>query len=317
VAIDRLSGGLTPKDGADPRTFPTIWNETADEIERIDGDVTAVEGRVTTAEGDIVAVEGRVTSAEGDIGQLQTDVLANTSAISDNDGDISGLDSRLTSVEDELDTGFRLVGTRYFTASGTFAKADPFGDGSFDGALMRAVRVTVVGGGGGSGGTNNNDRTSAGGGAGGYGIKLVTDIAGLSSSETITVGAAGAGGAAGDFAGTAGGTTTALGATANGGAGGTSSSAAFLIPEGGTATGVDFAITGDSGSPRSTSRSNVLAGSAGTPLSGRRALIVTAFNARGSTGLIYGGGGQHSQQVDTATAGSSGAAGIVILEVFA
>lgn len=51
--IERLVGGLEPADGADPRTFPAIWNDSADEIE---------------------AVEGRVTTAEGDIGQLQTDV---------------------------------------------------------------------------------------------------------------------------------------------------------------------------------------------------------------------------------------------------
>jgi hypothetical protein len=33
VAITRLSGGNTPADGADPRTFPAIWNETADDLE--------------------------------------------------------------------------------------------------------------------------------------------------------------------------------------------------------------------------------------------------------------------------------------------
>jgi len=33
MSITRLSDGLTPADGADPRTFPTIFNEAADEIE--------------------------------------------------------------------------------------------------------------------------------------------------------------------------------------------------------------------------------------------------------------------------------------------
>jgi energy-converting hydrogenase Eha subunit E len=33
MTITRLSGGLTPADGADPRTFPTIWNGTADDLE--------------------------------------------------------------------------------------------------------------------------------------------------------------------------------------------------------------------------------------------------------------------------------------------
>ena len=40
MAITRLSGGDTPADGADPRTFPAIWNGTADLIEA--GDYTPV-----------------------------------------------------------------------------------------------------------------------------------------------------------------------------------------------------------------------------------------------------------------------------------
>ena len=33
MAITRLSGGNTPANGADPRTFPAIWNGTADDLE--------------------------------------------------------------------------------------------------------------------------------------------------------------------------------------------------------------------------------------------------------------------------------------------
>jgi predicted RecA/RadA family phage recombinase len=33
MAITRLTGGLTPADGADPRTFPAVWNGTADDLE--------------------------------------------------------------------------------------------------------------------------------------------------------------------------------------------------------------------------------------------------------------------------------------------
>jgi hypothetical protein len=36
VSITRLSGGLTPGNGSDPRTFPAIWNATADELESLD-----------------------------------------------------------------------------------------------------------------------------------------------------------------------------------------------------------------------------------------------------------------------------------------
>jgi hypothetical protein len=35
MSITRLSGGLTPADGSDPRTFPTIFNDAADLIEDI------------------------------------------------------------------------------------------------------------------------------------------------------------------------------------------------------------------------------------------------------------------------------------------
>ena len=33
VSVTRLSGGNTPADGSDPRTFPAIWNATAEIIE--------------------------------------------------------------------------------------------------------------------------------------------------------------------------------------------------------------------------------------------------------------------------------------------
>ena len=33
MTVTRLTGGLTPADGGDPRTFPAIWNGTADDIE--------------------------------------------------------------------------------------------------------------------------------------------------------------------------------------------------------------------------------------------------------------------------------------------
>jgi hypothetical protein len=101
-------------------------------------------------------------------------------------------------VNDQLALGFQYVGTRYYTSSGTFAKADPFGDSSFDGAKMRAIRVRVQAGGGGAAGCGT---TGAGqvdiaesGGAGGYAESFITDIAGLGTSVTVTRGDGGAGG---------------------------------------------------------------------------------------------------------------------------
>jgi hypothetical protein len=43
MAITRLSGGLTPADGSDPRTFPAIFNAAADDIEQAEADITALQ----------------------------------------------------------------------------------------------------------------------------------------------------------------------------------------------------------------------------------------------------------------------------------
>lgn len=43
ISITRLSGGNTPADGSDPRTFPAIWNATATALEALDlDDLTGV-----------------------------------------------------------------------------------------------------------------------------------------------------------------------------------------------------------------------------------------------------------------------------------
>jgi hypothetical protein len=51
MAIQRLSGGLTPGDGDDPRTFPAIWNDTADLLDDaviFAGTAVPVDGNVLT-----------------------------------------------------------------------------------------------------------------------------------------------------------------------------------------------------------------------------------------------------------------------------
>jgi len=52
--VTRLSGGLTPADGADPRTFPAIWNDTADVVEAQGTAVTGLQSDVT-ANGTAIA----------------------------------------------------------------------------------------------------------------------------------------------------------------------------------------------------------------------------------------------------------------------
>ena len=48
MAVTRLSGGLTPANGSDPRTFPAIWNATADDIEQAEADIAAAEANITS-----------------------------------------------------------------------------------------------------------------------------------------------------------------------------------------------------------------------------------------------------------------------------
>jgi hypothetical protein len=49
MAITRLSGGLTPADGSDPRTFPAIFNAAADDIEQLQSDITSLPASAVTS----------------------------------------------------------------------------------------------------------------------------------------------------------------------------------------------------------------------------------------------------------------------------
>jgi hypothetical protein len=61
MSITRLSGGLTPADGGDPRTFPTIWNATADSIESLQVS-TAANGSAILSLSPQVAANGSAIS---------------------------------------------------------------------------------------------------------------------------------------------------------------------------------------------------------------------------------------------------------------
>ena len=73
--ITRLSGGNTPADGSDPRTFPAIWNETSDALEALElDDLTGVTVTSPTT-GQVLEYDGsawvnvdaeEVVSAPGD-----------------------------------------------------------------------------------------------------------------------------------------------------------------------------------------------------------------------------------------------------------
>jgi len=48
ISITTLSGGNTPADGSDPRTFPAIWNATASDLEGVADDLDTAEGEIDT-----------------------------------------------------------------------------------------------------------------------------------------------------------------------------------------------------------------------------------------------------------------------------
>jgi hypothetical protein len=221
----------------------------------------------------------------------------------------------------QLANGYTLSQTVYFTASGTFTKATyPW---------LRALKVRVQGGGGGAGGTastNSIERAFSGhGGGGGYAEKFIIDIAGLSASETITVGAGGAAGSAGANAGGTGGTSTAFGVSATGGTGGAgaaavSGSAVFRTGgAGGTGSGGDIAITGGDADHRRADTAPVSGHLSGSAVLGSAAAASSAFENVSPAAHLYGGGapGINSLTSQAAKAGTAGAAGIVIVELYA
>jgi hypothetical protein len=257
MSVPRLSGGLTPGAGGDPRTFPAIWNAAADYIEN----------------------------------------------------------------------GFRFAGTVYFTSSGSFAKADPLGTGDIG---LRAIRVRAQGAGGGGGGAAatgaGETSVGAGGGSGVYAESFITNISGLSSSMTVTVGSGGAGGIGGGAAAAAGGSSS-FGSlvSANGGGAGTtdagtaprtaapavsvSTGTGHLVVRGTVGiAGVSYAVGATTGG---------IGGNGGASFFGG---ANRGFRNGGSSAEAagYGAGGSGARRGENGTAvdGQNGGGGLVIVDCF-
>lgn len=214
----------------------------------------------------------------------------------------------------------RLLRRTIFTSSGTWTKQSDVG----------FVIVTAVGGGGGGGGCSAAAAVTAasagGGGAGATSNKKIA-AASLGSTETVTIGAAGTGGAAGMNSGNAGGTTS-FGShvSCTGGNGGGSSGGASSVTiggtgaNGGTATGGDFNIAGEPGNAglRFGTVPSGIGGSGGSSkwgVGGGPAAASTNITGKDAGGYGGGGGGS-SNSNNTATAGGNGTAGVVIVEEY-
>jgi hypothetical protein len=220
-------------------------------------------------------------------------------------------------------TQFGLKQVVTFTSSGTFTKASyPW---------LRAVRVRVQGGGGAGGGaqtTASNEGSGGSGGAGGnYSESLITDIAGLSASVSVTVGAGGTGVSAAN--GNAGGASSFGGiVSANGGNAGQLAARSTVTRHqvgGASATSGsigDLQLSGDSGMSFYFSAFDFLRG---VSANGGNSQIGVGGIARsgagdGISGIIYGGGGSGALNPSsnaTSRTGGAGADGIVIIELYA
>ena len=189
-----------------------------------------------------------------------------------------------------------------FTSSGTWTKPDNF---------LYAI-IEVQGGGGGGGGTANPGSDEAGsgsgGGSGGYARKVLLASA-LGSTETVTVGAAAAGGSSSD--GTDGNASTFAVASGtnvvgNGGTGGKSrasgiaSVATLQGVGGGSATGGDINITGSGSGPAICMGNNAF---------GTSSTQALAFGSAGGSGFFGGGGGSAGATETTAQNGGDGVSG--------
>jgi hypothetical protein len=229
-------------------------------------------------------------------------------------------------VENLLADGHRYAGRQVFTASGTFDKLNALGAGS--GVVARALIVKVQGGGGsgagaditGAGQTDNG----GGGGAGGYAESFLnpTDVAGLSSSVSVTVG----NGGAGSFPGNAGTASTfpSFGTGNGGGTGsrGVTSTVAYPRQGGSGGTATDGNTWQTRGQPGGTSVNFGTGSSDGA--SGHGAPSIFGSGGKPTLGVSeagngYGAGGsgaRNNANRATQRDGGNGAPGIVIVEVF-
>jgi hypothetical protein len=230
-----------------------------------------------------------------------------------------------STVRARLDDGLGLRQIVTFTANGTFTKATyPW---------LRAVRVRLVGGGGGGSqarGTQANGVSAGGGGGGGGYAESFLLASSLATSVSVTVGGGGAGGITG--AGSSGGSSSfgALVSAAGGGGalfnGNTSQTPTTMVGDqggaGGSGTTGTIRIAGEPGGMGYALAANRLypaPGGSSVLGFGNKPTILRAGAFSGGAGFLYGGGALGATNADDATpvAGQSGAAGIVIVELYA
>lgn len=303
-----------------PHTF--IDPVTSEEITVI-SEATAVDfaGHVDGANLEIDTIAPGYTDLGSEIGDIvvirpttqHTDNLADVLDVSHND------DGSLTeaAVLGSLASTRGVPGAIHiYTGSDTWTKP----------AGLKFVSVEVQAGGGAGGsadGTGAQGGAGAGAGAGGYSYKKIA-VASLGATETVTVGAGGTPGAAGNNPGGDGGNssfgTHATATKGSGGGGGASSAtdgiSAATPGAGGAAASGDINITGQTGHKGFRLGTSGMGGSGGGSQIGRGGPAVGS-SADGLAGVGYGsGGGGAATNSATDKAGGAGAGGIVIVKEY-
>jgi hypothetical protein len=202
-----------------------------------------------------------------------------------------------------------------FTSSGSWTKP----------AGLKFIVVHCIGAGGGSGGSpgaGSGQAESGGGGGGAYSSEKILASA-LSSSETVTIGAAGTAGTHTTSGGNGGDTTFGTSAflTAGGGSGSvvgvnTTGNSILEGGDGGTASNGDINIDGSHGAPGVVISGQRLTNNKGGTSGMGYGHGGLGLTGTGEAGQNFGGGAQGTGATTTNNDGAAGAAGLVIVEEY-
>ncbi len=193
-------------------------------------------------------------------------------------------------------------------------------------AKMIYCDIECWGGGGGGGGTVNTGAAArawgGGGGSGGYSKKTASKAT-IGANQTVTIGTAGAGGAAGNNTGTAGGATSVgVICVANGGSGGTGQPTGTIVAGGaggiaGTGDIAGVGITGNEGGVSDTNQAMITGrGGSMAPVGSSGTYTGMQQTGPAAIGFAAGGGGGASSNAAGAAAGGAGSAGYVVVTEF-
>lgn len=273
----------------------------------------------TSGTASAVSVSSTFNMFTANIDSSNTNTVTGAGTITYGDTVYTGTSVGINTTTQNIKPGssFQKVVVQTFTGSGTYTPTTG----------MKYAKITCVGNGGGGGGTATGAAATlaigGGGGGGGTSYKEVTATS-VGTSQTVTFGTTGAGGTAGNNAGTSGGDVS-VGSLCigKGGTGGTGNSGS-TSPAGG-AGGVagtgDYTVPGQKGGIGCGSSVTAvlgLFGAGGNSLYGFGGAAASSTPATGTAGQNYGAGGAGgaSFNANGTAAGGAGTTGIVIIEEY-